>query len=153
MNEELLRRYKKLTGAEDSLMNNNSILLSADSVTGLCLKWEPDKYIEFGSMRIKRRLPANHVLLVTGEMSLSLKYFYRTLRVFRRRTHFILGVYQLNSRWVFALREKDDLILIAPVLSAETSRIHALSDLVVRPRVRPMKDWAKWRKILRAPKY
>jgi len=146
--EELLERFRKHEA--QSRKQSIGLILSDDGTLGIPIDWNEDDFVLFGVFKFKRRVQG--ALEVTKDFYLRLSLLYRAMFLLRRRKRFTLGTYHLGNGWVFALREKDCLLLMAPMEPYQGYEEVKLKDFVERVNKNKLETWEKWSMILRSPK-
>lgn len=153
LNEEFVERFLKLEGKKEQTYSD--FYISEDLTIGLLKNPDYSRYISFGKFKLKSpRLKAKYVQV--GDMWFNSDLLYRAMRVFRRRKKFEFGAYELDPKEhyiVFAVKEGDDIIAIAPTLAIPPyrrpkDRDIEFKDLVVRANKRIIKEWVVWKRIL-----
>jgi len=146
MDKEFIDRFKILYGRKGQAVTPQ-ILVSDNHIIGIPMDFKEENYLEYGKFKFRKSLPCGIYLDVAGKL-IDSRYLKEAMYVCRRRLKIRLGFYQLSAGWVFALREKDNVILIAPCLrERDLGHINPLKDLVVRM-PKKVKEFNLWAKIM-----
>jgi len=145
--EDFILRFLRLE-AEDIPQNPNyPWILSSDRTLGVPKKLEEWKFTSFGKFKLagkRQRKPVSILGLYFDSQRL-----YRAMCVLRRRKRFELGLYQMSSGEVFAIREGQNLILIAPaVFDGVPEGTIEFKDFVTRINKSFFEKWKTWQRIL-----
>lgn len=151
-NEEFIQRFLLLECyPEDRNQNTtNNILLSSCKTLGIPTPYDEACFMSFGRFRLKDRHLKKKVVKFAASLFFDSRLLYRAMHVLHRRRKFELGLYSMpNGGEVFAIREGENVVLIAPAVY-DTSDDFSLpyKDFVVRTSKTLLEKWETWARIL-----
>lgn len=145
---ECLSRFKKLLGSKGP-QTNPTLYLSDNAYFGIPKKLEEEKFFPLGKLRIKNRETVFKYLMLKKDFGVSCELLYQAMRVIRRRRKIYLGLYLLTGGWVFAIRNGEAIVLIAPTSGSryESDNI-SLSKFFKGFSEKRWKEFQRWEKII-----
>jgi len=147
MNDDIVSRFLDREARGCSQNSASEFLISEDKVIGLLKKVDYSRFNSFGRFKLKSKRCRHRLIHIVG-MCFDENLLYRAMYILHRRTKFELGLYQLGNGEVFAVKEGERIILMAPVTYVSPSTVTEFQDFVVRPRKEFFKKWETWQRIL-----
>ena len=145
--EEFIQRFLLLECEGVRNRNPRTLILSSDKVIGIPVPYEEARFMSFGRFKLRKGRKGKVVTFVDG-LSFSTYLLYRAMRVLHRRTRFELGLYTMSGGGeVFALREGENVLLVAPTIEDGSDTL-PFEEFVVRTNRTLFKKWKIWTRIL-----
>lgn len=152
MDDELVQRFLNRETKNSEQDPTSPFLLSRDRTLGLLKNPDHSSFMSLGKYKLKKPRLHGKPVHILG-LYFYPELLYRAMYIFHRRRRFELGLYQLSTDEVFAIREGDDIILIAPVIFSDSAREYfEFKDLVEQVSKSFFERWKAWRRILQGKK-
>lgn len=147
--EEFLQRFLKIEARDSRQDPTSPWILSEDRILGVLKNFDEGKFISFGRFKLKGK-HRKQIVRFTGDLFFNSELLFRAMYVLHKRKRFEFGLYSVpNDREVFAAREGENVILIAPALySPEPTDSVLFSDFVTRSNKTLFEKWKTWARIL-----
>jgi len=149
--KEFVQRFLLLEcDPDDRNQSTGSIILSSCKTLGIPQVYDEANFMSFGRFRLKDRHKRKTVVKFAANLFFDSRLLYRAMHVLHRRRKFELGLYSMpNGGEVFAIREGENVVLIAPAIY-DTSDDFSLrfKEFVVRTNKTLLEKWETWARIL-----
>jgi len=152
MNDELVERFKRIETQDLEQGPQDPWYLSRDRVLGLIKQPDYSRFTSLGRFKLKSPRPHKVPVHILG-MHFNADLLYRAMHIFHRRKKFEFGLYQM-SKQIFAMREGEDIILIAPaIFDSDPEKQIEFKDFVERINKSFFEKWKIWSRILQGKRY
>jgi len=123
--------------------------ISSDKVLGIaCHEDKHSRFMSFGRFKLKRGRHQK-VVKFASDLYFYPNKLYRAMHVLHRRSKFEIGLFNMNNGEIFAMREGDNIVLIAPaIFDGEATDCLSFQDIVIHGRKSFFEKWETWARIL-----
>ena len=148
-NEEFIQRFLRLEGKDSRQDPTSNLILSSDRVMGIAKDFNEARFMSFGRFKLKGKHLKKERIAFTEDLGLNPILLYRAMYVLLRRKKFELGLYSLfEHSEVFAIREGNNVVLIAPASYESSTVCTPFDEFVVRVNKALFRRWKTWSRIL-----
>lgn len=147
--EEFKDRFIVLNCYGRDRKNAEGLILSNTAYLAIPEKPDDSHYTPLGRFKL-RAGRVFKVVRLTEELGFKTELLYKAMLTVRRRTHFELGLWRIQGRDVFAIREGEFIVIIAPntMDGDDKDVIIPFSQLVTHVNKNFMEKYKTWNTIL-----